>query len=99
LSFLVPKQIRLAVDKPGLMTRELYYPVLDCFMRALPFHYRTVSRTPGSLVQFNISGECGGLWHLHRNGQSWELLASAAGQPLSETTIPQEIAWRIFTKY
>lgn len=92
------QQIRLAVDKPGLMTRELYHPVLDCFMRALPFHYRTVLRNPGSVVQINISGECGGSWYLHRNEQSWELLASAAGQPLSEATIPQEIAWQLFTR-
>ena len=27
------QQIRLAVDKPGIMTREFYFPVLDCFMR------------------------------------------------------------------
>jgi hypothetical protein len=26
------------------------------------------------------------------------LLASTTGQPLTETTIPQEIAWQIFTK-
>src|SRR5688572_32295034 len=31
------QQIRLATNRPGIMTRELYYPVLDCFMRALPF--------------------------------------------------------------
>ena len=37
------EQIRLAVERPGIMTRELYFPVLDCFMRALPFAYRTVS--------------------------------------------------------
>src|SRR5258708_19206540 len=33
------QQIRLAMDKPGIMTRELYHPVLDCFLRALPFAY------------------------------------------------------------
>src|SRR5690242_2139628 len=37
------QQIRLAVNKPGIMTRELYFPVLDCFLRALPFAYRNVS--------------------------------------------------------
>src|SRR6267378_3247889 len=26
------QQIRLAVSKPGIMTREFYYPVLDCFL-------------------------------------------------------------------
>ena len=34
------QQIRLATSRPGIMTRELYHPVLDCFMRALPFSYR-----------------------------------------------------------
>ena len=28
----------------------------------------------------------------------WRLIAPAEGQPASETTIPQEIAWRVFTK-
>jgi uncharacterized protein (TIGR03083 family) len=92
------QQIRLAVDKPGIMTREFYYPVLDCFMRALPFTYRAMPCEPGALVQFNISGECGGSWYLYRNGESWTLIASPAGEKVSETTIPQEIAWRIFTK-
>src|SRR5258708_7366525 len=30
------QQIRLAVGRPGIETRELYHPVLDCFLRALP---------------------------------------------------------------
>ncbi len=38
------QQIRLATNKPGIMTRELYFPVLDCFMRALPFKYREQDR-------------------------------------------------------
>jgi len=33
------QQIRLAVNKPGIVTREFYFPVLDCFMRALPYAY------------------------------------------------------------
>ncbi len=80
------QQIRLAVNKPGIMTRELYYPVLDCFLRALPFTYRTVSAKPG------------GSWYLSRAEQAWQLTEEPLGDRLSETTIPQEIAWRIFTK-
>src|ERR1700758_3378621 len=34
------EQIRLATQRPGLMAAELYHPVLDCFMRGLPHHYR-----------------------------------------------------------
>jgi len=92
------QQIRLAVNKPGIMTRELYYPVLDCFLRALPFAYRDVSTKPGTLVQIVISGECGGRWNLYRDNNQWRLIVDPAGEKASETTIPQEIAWCIFTK-
>jgi uncharacterized protein (TIGR03083 family) len=92
------QQIRLAVNKPGIMTREFYFPVLDCFMRALPFTYRNVEGEAGSFAQFTISGDCGGTWYLLRDGGAWKLIASPSGKQISETIIPQEIAWRIFTK-
>src|SRR5262249_51179136 len=37
------QQIRGAVARPGIMDRELYYPVLDAFMRALPHTYRDIA--------------------------------------------------------
>jgi uncharacterized protein (TIGR03083 family) len=92
------QQIRLAVNKPGIMTRKFYFPVLDCFMRALPYSYRNISAKSGTLVQFNISGECGGSWYLFRDGGAWTLIDSPVGENISEATIPQEVAWRIFTK-
>jgi uncharacterized protein (TIGR03083 family) len=92
------QQIRLAVDKPGIMTRELYFPVLDCFLRALPFAYRNISARPGTYAQITISGECGGSWYLYRAEEAWQLVENPLGEKASETIIPQEIAWRIFTK-
>ena len=92
------QQIRLAVDKPGIITRELYFPVLDCFLRALPFAYRSISAKPGTYAQIIISGECGGSWYLYRAEETWQLLKKPFGEKASETIIPQEIAWRIFTK-
>lgn len=92
------QQVRVAVEKPGIMTREFYFPVLDCFMRALPYTYRNVPGKPGTLMQFNVSGECGGSWFLFRENETWRLLSSAPGEKASQITIPQEIAWRIFTK-
>jgi uncharacterized protein (TIGR03083 family) len=92
------QQIRLAVKKPGIMIRELYYPVLDCFLRALPFTYRSVSAKPGTYAQINVSGDCGGSWYLYRTEETWQLIEKPLGEITSETTIPQEIAWRIFTK-
>jgi hypothetical protein len=57
-----------------------------------------VPATPGTLAQFNIAGECGGSWYLFRGMKTWRQVSSATGKKVSETTVPQEIAWRIFTK-
>jgi uncharacterized protein (TIGR03083 family) len=92
------QQIRLTVNKPGIMTRELYCPVLDCFLRGLPFAYRGISAQPGTYVQIAVAGECGGSWYLCRAEETWQLLEKPSGEKASEITIPQEIAWRIFTK-
>src|SRR5882762_4124327 len=92
------QQTRLAVNKPGILTRELYHPVLDCFLRALPFTYRAVSGRPETYAHIIISGPCGGSWYLCRAEETWRLLEEPFGEKVSETTILQEIAWRIFTK-
>jgi uncharacterized protein (TIGR03083 family) len=92
------QQIRLAVARPGIMTHELYHPVLDCFMRALPFAYRDHTREPGTVARFTVDGECGGSWYLSREAGGWDLIPAPARHAASETRIPQEIAWRIFTK-
>jgi uncharacterized protein (TIGR03083 family) len=92
------QQIRLATNRPGIVTRELYYPVLDCFMRALPFKYRDQPGETDTHLRLNVSGDCGGSWYLYRNGDGWVLVDAPRGRQTSETTIPQDIAWRIFTK-
>lgn len=97
------QQIRLAAENsgsrgPGILTRELYYPVLDCFMRALPFTYRNVSAAPGTTICITVSGECGGSWNLLRGDAAWALTQFEQNPPAAEINIPQEIAWRIFTK-
>ncbi len=92
------QQIRLATNRPGIMTPELYGPVLDCFMRALPYHYRDQPGEPGTHVRFNVSGDCGGSWYLFHTDERWEQVESPKGRQVAEATIPQEIAWRIFTK-
>jgi hypothetical protein len=45
-----------------------------------------------------VSGECGGTWHLHRSENAGQLTENERGERIAETSIPQEIAWRIFTK-
>lgn len=94
------QQIRLAVNQPGIMTPRLYKPALDCFMRALPYTYRGVDAQPGAIALLRVDGEAGGDWFLERQHDGWALTSedSGAGRIVSTTTIPEEIAWRIFTK-
>src|SRR5258708_7739207 len=92
------QQIRLAVGQEGIATPELYHPVLDCFLRALSYTYRDTPAEPGTVLQFEISGDCGGTWWLCRVGGGWRLVDHAEGEPASKVTIHQDIAWRIFTK-
>lgn len=92
------QQIRLAVGKPGIETRELYYPVLETFMRALPHTYRNADAPTDTLLQFTIEGEAGGDWYLRKTDEGWMLQSSATETPAARTNIPQEIAWRVFTK-
>ena len=92
------QQIRLATNRPGIMTPELYYPVLDCFVRGLPYVYRDVDAPVGTTIRLDIAGDCGGQWFLSRGPQKWDLTKSCTVQSSSRVTIPQEIAWRLFTK-
>jgi uncharacterized protein (TIGR03083 family) len=92
------QQIRLATNRPGIMTPELYHPVLDCFVRGLPYLYRDVGAPVGTLLLLEISGDCGGRWFLLKKAQGWHLVKPSGEKPASRVTIPQELAWRIFTK-
>ncbi len=85
------QQIRLAVNRPGIMTRELYYPVLDCFMRALPFTYRNISAKPGTIVQVTVSGDCGGTWLLYRENENWVLTEDERGQQAGKSPSPRKL--------
>ncbi len=92
------QQIRLATNRPGIMSPELYHPVLDCFVRGLPHVYRDVPAPPGTTLVVEISGECGGCWFLSRGTAGWVFANGKTEEAAGRITIPQEMAWRIFTK-
>lgn len=92
------QQIRVATNRPGIMTPELYHPVLDCFLRGLPHLYRDTEAPSGTVLLVEIAGECGGQWFLLRESGRWELVKESPAAPAARVTIPQEIAWRVFTK-
>ncbi len=92
------QQISHAVEKPGILTREFYWPVLDTFMQALPHHYRNVKAPVGTCLQITIDSEAGGSWLLEKQDEGW-ILRTHFNQPCKASiVIPVDISWRLFTK-
>lgn len=92
------QQIRLATNRPGIMTPSLYHPVLDCFIRGLPHLYRDVVAPSGTGIALEISGESGGQWLLCREADRWVFVKTLGRSLASRVVIPQALAWRLFTK-
>lgn len=96
--FIHQQQIRDAVNRPGLLTRELFYPFIDTFMRALPYTYSDINAPDGTLIAVTVSSEAGGTWLLKRNNSNWSLVAADKTQPAAHVTIEPSIAWKLFSK-
>jgi uncharacterized protein (TIGR03083 family) len=99
------QQIRDAVgaSEVGIMTRELFFPLIATFLLGLPHTYRHTDAPEGSTLHITISGECGGTWHLEKRETAWYLVDKPLAeephiQPISTVTIPPEIAWKLFCK-
>ncbi|MEP6747723.1 MAG: maleylpyruvate isomerase N-terminal domain-containing protein [Bacteroidota bacterium] len=91
------QQVRDAVSKPGIMSKELYYPVLDTFMMAMPHTYRNTHAADNTVVQVSITGDAGGDWFLVKK-ENWELCKANILPVTAQTTIEGDIAWKLFTK-
>jgi uncharacterized protein (TIGR03083 family) len=92
------EQIRLATNRPSMMIPAMYHPVLDTFMRGLPYTYRDVEAAVGTGVLIEISGDCGGRWCLVRSKEGWKFTGELPSRIAARVVVPQSIAWRLFTK-
>jgi uncharacterized protein (TIGR03083 family) len=92
------QQIREAVGAPGLTGREWLHPVLDVFLRALPFSFRGIKRSTGSALGIAIEGEAGGDWTLLRDSQGWQLFAGSLARSDATLRLGQDTAWRLLSK-
>ena len=92
------QQIRLATNRPGIMTPPLYYPVLDTFLRGLPHTFRDVASTTGTALLIEVTGDCGGQWCLVKADGRWLFAGNLPSAVSAKVSIPQSIAWRLFTK-
>jgi len=92
------QHIRDAVASPGLAEPRYLAPVLETFVRALPRTYEHVQAGDGTLVLLTISGPSGGRWSLLKERLRWTLYAGVEGEADAEAILPQDVAWRMFTR-
>jgi uncharacterized protein (TIGR03083 family) len=92
------QQIREAVGAPGLNQRAWLHPVLDIFMRALPFTYRNVDAPVGRSVRFEVTGDAGGVWSLVRSSDGWRLYVGSDPAAATQVRLDQSAAWKLFSK-
>ena len=92
------QQIRFAVGKDKeLYSKEFHLPYLETSMRALPHHYRSVRGNQNDVIKINVVGDNKCTWTLVWKEVQWEL-NTAELKSTCEISIPEDIAWRIFTK-
>jgi uncharacterized protein (TIGR03083 family) len=92
------QQIRDATRRPSLYDPYFFSPVLDTFVRALPHNYRDVAAPEGTVIRFEISGDAGNTWYLAMQDRAWALMLDCETDPVTDVILPQDTAWRMFTK-
>lgn len=94
------QHIREATGATLLLNRDLYHPVLETFMLALPYTFRNIPAESGNILEVKIIGEAGGSWFLGTVDRTWKLLHESVPESLvtSAIEIPEELAWKTFTK-
>lgn len=96
--FLHQQQIRDALNMPGIMTKELFYPFLDTLMHALPYTFKNIEAPNGTMVTLEVSTDIGGAWHIIKDDTGWQLNNSNVQNPDSKVTIDPVTSWKLFSK-
>ncbi len=96
------QQIRLATGRGYdlLFSEELFRPLIETLLRALPHHYRAVPGAPGDVLRLTVTGEGegGGEWFLVWENGTWQLTRQTEAPPTASISLPDRMAWRIFMK-
>lgn len=87
-----------AIHQPGLTEPRYLQPVLATFVHALPQAYRGVNAPEGTCVTLTIFGNSGSVWSIVREQCPWRLYMDKPPQPQADVILPENIAWRLFTK-
>jgi len=96
--FLHQQQIRDAVNKPGIMTKEFFYPFIDTLMFAFPFTFREVQAGNGTIVTVIVTGDIGGQWNIEKTEAGWVLGKKTQKKSDAIVKIDPNTAWKLFSR-
>lgn len=96
--FIHQLQIREAVNKSGLMSKELFQPFIATLLYALPHTYRNINAPAGTSIHINIQTAAGGDWYLTKNNSGWNLSNECPADIHAGISFPPDTAWKLFSK-
>jgi uncharacterized protein (TIGR03083 family) len=92
------QQIRDAVGRPGAAGGDLLGPVVDTFLRAVPYTLRAVAAVPGTCLQVQITGAGGGEWMVTRQEAGWAIRPGSSPAPAAVARLSSDALWRVATR-
>lgn len=96
--FLHQQQIRDAVGKQALLTRELFHPFIHTFLQALPYTYQNTEAPIVSIFTLIIKTEIGGEWHIIKEKENWKFIDIPDTESDAVLQIEPYDAWLLFSK-
>ncbi|HTI91953.1 MAG TPA: maleylpyruvate isomerase N-terminal domain-containing protein [Puia sp.] len=93
------QQIREATGRDGIMTREFFFPMIDTFLRGLPYTLRQTEAATDAVIKITITSDAGGDWYLKKNDSGWSFCSKREDETYAAAvSLPPEIAWKLFSK-
>lgn len=94
------QQIREALGlQQALMAAELFRPVIETFIKAVPHAYANSDAEVGTIVKIEVTGDGGDVWFIEKTLGGWRFINNMAGvPPAASVSMPDSVAWKLFTK-
>lgn len=96
--FLHQQQIRDALGKQALLTKELFYPFIHIFMQALPNAYKNAKAEKGTIVTLIVDTVIGGQWSIIKDDENWKFINTSNIKSNAVLKIKPNDAWLLFSK-
>lgn len=95
------QQMRLATDRPLLLSERFIEPVYDTFMLGMPYHlqnFNSLAAEEGDHLLIEFTGEARLKYHFIFQQQSWKFTESGITKPATaHVSIPASLGWQFYT--